>query len=90
MAHKYDVPAQASAIRTELRTGLTFAQIALDSKYAGKVARNTAYAQKAYDNVRAWTERVQLSPADAKEIADRLEQLKAKLAKLRSAPPAHS
>ncbi len=82
MAQEHYLPAQATAIKTEIQTGHTFAYIALESKDPVKTARNTAYAQKAYDTARMWAERTPVSPADAREIAEHLERLKAELAML--------
>ncbi len=70
------------AIQTEIKTGLTFARVALSSHHASKIARTTANARKAYDTARRWAQETALTPADSKEIADQLEALKAELAKL--------
>lgn len=70
------------AIQTEIKTGLTFAKVALSSRSASKTARNTANAHRAYDTARRWAQEMALTPAESKEIADQLEALKAELAKL--------
>ncbi len=79
---RHYLPVQATAIKTEIQTGHTFARIALNSNDPQKVARNTSYARKAYDTARVWVERVALDPADSQEIGEQLERLKAELAKL--------
>ena len=68
-------------IETEIKTGRTFARLALDSNDSEKTARNTANAQKAYDAAQRWAERIDLA-AVPKEIAEQLELLKDDLAKL--------
>ncbi len=90
MAQEHYLPAQATAIKTEIQTGHTFARVALDSADPDKTARNTAYAQKAYDTARGWAERTLLNPADAKEIREKLDSLKAELARLKNEHPARS
>jgi hypothetical protein len=75
--------AQVNAIKTEIQTGCTFAGIALRSHDPGKIARNTANAQKAYDTARGWIEKGLLDSEDAKEIGEQLGKLKSMLAKLR-------
>jgi hypothetical protein len=90
MPHQRYSAAQVTAIKTEVQTGQTFARIALGSDDPDKTARNTGYAQKAYDTARAWAERTPLSPDDAKEIGEQLECLKAELAQLANKRPAHS
>lgn len=42
-------PADAIFLKTELQTGITFADIALSAKYPDKLKRNAANARKAYD-----------------------------------------
>jgi hypothetical protein len=90
MAQEHYLPAQATAIKTEIQTGHTFARIALDSDDPDKTARNTAYAQKAYETARGWAERMLLSPADAKEIGEQLERLKTELTQLANKHTARS
>ena len=77
----------ADTIKTEIRTGRTFARIALDSPNPQKVRRNAANARKAYRTAKAWVERTTLKPADRKEIDDQLAALKTDLAKLPTLPP---
>ncbi len=76
-----------SAIKTEIETGRTFAGVALGASDANKIARNTANARKAYDTARKWAKSFQLSPADSQEVAERLELLRAELAKLERPKP---
>ncbi len=76
----------AETIEGEIRTGRTFARIALDSPDPQKVRRNAANAWKAYRVAKAWVEKTKLNTADRREIADQLEALKADLAKLPSLP----
>lgn len=90
MPNPHYSPAQVTSIKTEIHTGHTFARIALGSGDPDKIARNAAYAQKAYDTARAWTERTLLDAEDAREIGEQLERLKAELAKLRQRHTPHS
>ncbi len=90
MAQEHYLPAQVTAIKTEIQTGHTFARIALDSGDPEKTARNTANAQKAYDTARGWAEKPLLSPDDAKEIGEELDSLRAELRRLMNKHPARS
>jgi hypothetical protein len=45
------VAAQVSFLDTEVKTGLTFARLALKSRDADKVSRNLVNARKAYDTI---------------------------------------
>ncbi len=90
MPYEHYLPAQATAIKTEIQTGHTFASIALGSNDPEKIARNTGYAQKAYDTARGWAERTLLSPEDAKEVGEKLDRLKAELTRLTNQHPARS
>jgi len=76
-------PEAVEAIKVEIQTGHTFARIALDSNDPKKTVRNRAHARKAYETARRWAEQALLPQAESKEIAERLESLKAELRKLR-------
>lgn len=45
------VAAQVSFLDTELKTGLTFARVALKASDSGKLSRNLQNARKAYDTI---------------------------------------
>ncbi len=79
---RYLLPQEVLAIKTEIKTGRTFARVAFDATEPKKIARNIANARKAYDTARVWAERSLLSPADSQEVADQLAVLEADLAKL--------
>ena len=83
MAHRRSLAAGSFAILTEIKTGLTFAKVALSSRFGSKRARNTSNARKAYDTARRWAEETVLTPEEAIEIDDQLQLLKADLAKLK-------
>ncbi len=90
MAKRHYLPVQATAIKTEIETGHTFARIALNSTDPQKTARNASYARKAYDTARMWADKVVLDTADSKEIGEELEKLKAELAQLTKHRPSRS
>ncbi len=71
-----------SVIETEIRTGCTFARIALESADPRRISRNAANAWKAYKTAKAWLEKQKLNAAEYRNIADKLGRLKAELAKL--------
>jgi hypothetical protein len=63
-------------LKTEVNTGLTFANIAHDSVNAEKSARNRAHARLAYDTVLRFIGRVSLTYAEAEHLAVKMDQLK--------------
>lgn len=69
-------------IKTELRAGLTFSNIALQSKDAGKISRNTANARKAYDALLRFLSKASLGDEDVAEVDQMLAKLKANLLQL--------
>ena len=70
-------------IRTELRVGITFSLLALQSKYADKTSRNAARAQKAHDTALRYFRKMAVREDSAAEIRHLLTQLEANLALLR-------
>lgn len=74
---------EADFIKTELHVGLTFSHLALQSKDANKVSRNTANAQKAHDIAVRHYRKKAVSKENTIEIRDLLAQLEANLALLR-------
>lgn len=48
------VAAQVSFLDTEVKTGLTFARLALKASDPGKISRNLLNARKAYDTLAAY------------------------------------
>ena len=69
-------------IRTELKTGLTFSNIALQAKDTAKISRNTANARKAYDTLLRFMDRSMLSDEDLAELDPMLLRLKTNLLEL--------
>lgn len=67
-------------LKTELETGITFADLALSAKHADKLARTKANARKAYDTALRFIEK--LKPEDAAELEVRLKHLVSKLRQL--------
>ena len=64
-------------VKTELETGITFADLALSAKYADKLERNRANARKAHDTaLKFWSK---LTPEDAAELDATLKRLRSKL-----------
>ena len=70
-------------IKVELHVGLTFSHLALQSKDANKVSRNTANAQKAHDIALRHYRKMARNEQNTSEIANLLTQLEANLALLR-------
>jgi len=67
-------------LRTEIRTGLTFARIARESKRTSpKRSRNRTNGRKAYDTVLRFAPKVSLSDEEAEDINSKLKQLKTEL-----------
>lgn len=69
-------------IRTELHVGITFSNLALQSKNPDKVSRNTAHAQQAYDIAQRRLRKTALSEESVTEIRSLLVQLETNLALL--------
>ncbi|HYX52221.1 MAG TPA: hypothetical protein VE783_02140 [Candidatus Limnocylindrales bacterium] len=69
---------------TELRTGITFANVALTApKYdPGKLSRNRKNARKAYDTFCKFRDRVALSTSDLAELEEIATQLRSALQQL--------
>lgn len=67
-------------VKTELETGITFADLALSAKYADKIERNKANARKAHDTALKFWNR--LTPQDASELDAILGRLRSKLREL--------
>ncbi len=66
-------------LRTELHTGLTLIQIALDTDHEEKSQRNRKNARLAYDTVQRTKDKVPLTIEHAREVAILLQQLRRKL-----------
>jgi hypothetical protein len=69
-------------LRTELRTGLTMARIALEAESRNKVDRNRANARKAYDTALRFIAKTPLTDEEAEEIRAMITRLKLALAEL--------
>ena len=69
-------------LRTELRTGLTMARIALEAQSRKKVDRNRANARKAYDTALRFIAKTTLKEEEADEIRGMITRLKLALADL--------
>ncbi len=67
-------------LKTELETGITFADLALSAKYADKVERNKVNARKAYDTALKFIDK--LKPEDASDLDSLLKHLRSKLLEL--------
>jgi len=81
---------QASAtvgfLKTELETGITFANLALSATDERKVARNTANARKAYDTAMKFMVGASLGADDSALLDPRLEKLRRQLVALGELP----
>lgn len=77
-------PAGIEFLRTELQTGLVFANTALSANpdETDKIARATENARKAYNSFLKFRERVTLSSSDQRSLAVQAEQLKVALRSL--------
>lgn len=64
-------------LKTELQTGITFANLALSAKFADKVERTRANARKAYDTALKFMD--ELSPKDGAELDALFKHLRNKL-----------
>lgn len=67
---------------TELKTGLTFAKIALHSTSPDKVSRNTANARKAYDTALRFLSSAESTEDDSRNIDKLVAKLKSQLQEL--------
>lgn len=67
-------------LKTELHTGVTFANLALSAKFTDKRQRNKANARKAYHTALKFIDR--LTPDDATEVHGLLEHLRRQLREL--------
>lgn len=69
-------------IRVELRTGLTFAKSALESRHQERRDRNQAQARRAYDALLYFIPKSSLTPAESDAIKAGLAKLKSELVDL--------
>ncbi|HYL95676.1 MAG TPA: hypothetical protein VET69_07725 [Terriglobales bacterium] len=67
--------AQLSFLDTELKTGMTFARLALKARDANKVARNLVNARKAYDTIIAYLADLPAETPGLDGIQERLKTL---------------
>ena len=72
----------AEFVKAELKAGLTFSHIALQSKSQEKTARNRANARKAYDAILRFANESALSHEGVEEFANLLADLKSNLLQL--------
>jgi hypothetical protein len=72
----------AEFVKTELQTGITFADLALSAKHKDRRERNTANARKAYDTALRFMDTVSPTPEIDADLNDRLQHLRAQLEKL--------
>ena len=71
------------ALRIDAQAGLTRARIASQAPArSDKRCRNQVNARRAYDSVLAFSSRMNLNPADARDITERLRRLKLALQEL--------
>jgi hypothetical protein len=66
-------------LMSELETGLTFANLAMDSSDAEKIATNTRNARKAYETILRFLPETALTQTDEREIAAALSALQSEL-----------
>lgn len=69
-------------LRTEIRTGLTTASIARNSKQRDRRERNVALARRAYDTALRFAVKIYLPGPVAEELRTDLESLKKQLEEL--------
>jgi hypothetical protein len=74
--------AELKFVKAELKAGLTFSLIALQSKSQAKIARNRADARKAYDTLVRFSDKSPLSIEGVEEFANLLAKLKSNLLQL--------
>ncbi len=80
------VGATTSALRAQLDVGLTFSRLAGNADYDTSRARLLASAQKAHDNARRFLQKARLDPPESSEIAEKFQQLEARIANLSGQP----
>lgn len=73
---------RADFLKTELSVGLTFADIALNSKDDAKTERNRKNARSAYDAILKFIGGVALSKGESEEMASGMARLKSQLQEL--------
>jgi len=71
-----------NAVKTDLKVGLTFAGIALQTREPAKRLRNKTKARVAYDTVMRYCKTLHLSDEDKVEILARQAELRAALQQL--------
>ncbi len=69
------VAAQLSFLDTELKTGLTFARLALSARDADKVSRNLVNARKAYDTITAYLANLPAQTPGVEDVREKLREL---------------
>ena len=67
--------AQLSFLDTELKTGMTFARLALKARDANKVSRNLVNARKAYDTISAYLTDLPAETPGLENIREKLKTL---------------
>ena len=67
--------AQLSFLDTEVKTGLTFARLALKARDAGKVSRNLLNARKAYKTITTYLADVPAQTGELEGIREKLKTL---------------
>ena len=67
--------AQLSFLDTELKTGLTFARLALKASNPDKISRNLQNARKAYDTIGAHLAELPAQMPGLKDIREKLKTL---------------
>jgi Spy/CpxP family protein refolding chaperone len=70
-------PLSVEFLKTELETGITFAQLALSARREDKIERTKANARKAYDTAVKFMER--LTPEKSAELDSLLQNLRTRL-----------
>ena len=73
---------QLSFLDAEVKTGITFARIALKAKEREKVARNRLSARKAYDTIDSYLSELSPDIPEVQEIRKRVEILQQLLKQL--------
>lgn len=75
-------PNDATFVKTELETGITFADIALSAKYPDKLKRNAANARKAYDTALKFMAKLSEKSLFAGTLDQLVKRLRSKLLEL--------
>jgi len=68
-------------LKTELKTGMTFARIAATAKHRKRRDRNLANARKAYDTAREYLQKLTFTPETSSQLHE-LERLRHQLVEL--------